>query len=288
MAETARTAVWKQASLGKAVTEHREPMDWASVAEDADAYLLPSPMAEREVRTNVVLLHGRDGGAWSNLVGRIRFDEATVERSVAAARRWFTDRDVSKFRWLVGPSATPRGIESLLLKRGASPDENEPELTAMVLDREPPVVAEVVVRAVTTFADYLQMEEIREAVFGSREIDEEERRADWSQFEHAGTLAYLALDGGTPVSFGIMNRTEAGPMLLAGGVTLPEYRGRGAYRALVRARWDAAQRVGAPALVTQAQAASRPILARLGFQATGVIKVLVDRPSGAHETARET
>jgi hypothetical protein len=51
-------------------------------------------------------------------------------------------------------------------------------------------------------------------------------------------------------------------------------------RALVRARWDAAQRVGTPALVTQAQAASRPILERLGFRATAVIKVLVDRPAG--------
>lgn len=117
-------------------------------------------------------------------------------------------------------------------------------------------------------------------MFGSRDIDDEERRARWSQFERTGALAYLALARGTPVSFGIMNRTEAGPMLLAGGVTLPEHRGHGAYSALVRARWDAAQRAGAPALVTQAQAASRPILERLGFRATGIIKVLVDRLSG--------
>lgn len=151
----------------------------------------------------------------------------------------------------------------------------------MVLDREPPAVPGVVVRPVTTFADYLRMEEIREAVFGSRDIDDDDRRARWSEFEAAGSLAYLAQVGEIPVSFGVMNRTEAGPMLLAGGVTLPEHRGRGAYRALVRARWDAAQRVGTPALVTQAQAASRPILERLGFRATAVIKVLVDRRSGA-------
>jgi hypothetical protein len=263
------------------VTEHGKPIDLAAVAEDADAYLPPSLMAEREVRGEVVLLHGRDGGAWSNLASRIRFDETTVEPSLAATRRWFTDRHVGEFRWLIGPSATPRGIASLLLKRGASPDEDEPELTAMVLDREPPAVLGVVIRPVTTFADYQRMEEIRETVFGSRDIDEAERRARWSEFEAAGSLAYLAQVGESPVSYGIMNRTEAGPMLLAGGVTLPEHRGRGAYRALVRARWDAAQRVGAPALVTQAQAASRPILERLGFRATGVIKVLVDRPSGA-------
>jgi GNAT superfamily N-acetyltransferase len=244
-------------------------------------------MAEREVRTDVVLLHRRDGGAGSNLARRIRFDEATVERDVAAIRRWFSDREVSEFRCLVGPSATPRGVANLLLERGALPDEDEPELTAMVLDREPPAVTGVTVRAVTTFSDYLRMEEIREAVFGSRDIDDEERRARWSQFERAGALAYLALAGGTPVSFGVMNRTEAGPMLPAGGVTLPEHRGRGLYRALVRACWDAAQRSGAPALVTQAQAASRPILERLGFRSTGVIQVLVDRrPGGGSALSR--
>ena len=73
-----------------------------------------------------------------------------------------------------------------------------------------------------------------------------------------------------------MRSTEPGPVLLAGGVTLPRARGRGAYRALVRARWDAARDSGAPALVTQAQAASRPILERLGFRSTGTIPVLVD------------
>jgi hypothetical protein len=195
-------AVRAKESKGRVVTDHGKSMDWASVAENADAYLTPSPMAERELRTDVVLLHGRDGRAWSNLASRIRFDEATVEPSIAATRRWFTDRDVGEFRWLIGPLATPRGVASLLLERGASPDDDEPELTAMVLDREPPAVPGVVVRAVTTLTDYLRMEEIREAVFGSREIDEEERRARWSQFERAGALAYLALDGGTPVSFG--------------------------------------------------------------------------------------
>lgn len=90
------------------MTEQDKPTDWAFVAEDADAYLPPSAMVEREVRTDVVLLHGREGGAWSNLASRIRFEEATVEASVAATRRWFADRDVGEFRWLIGPSATPR------------------------------------------------------------------------------------------------------------------------------------------------------------------------------------
>jgi hypothetical protein len=43
---------------------------------------------------------------------------------------------------------------------------------------------------------------------------------------------------------------------------------------LVRARWEA------PALVTRARAASRPILEALGFRSTGTISVLVDTRHG--------
>ena len=50
-----------------------------------------------------------------------------------------------------------------------------------------------------------------------------------------------------------------------GGSTAEWARGRGAYRAIVRARWDEAVRRGTPALAVGAGAMSRPILERLGF-----------------------
>jgi predicted acetyltransferase len=51
-----------------------------------------------------------------------------------------------------------------------------------------------------------------------------------------------------------------------GGAVLPEARGRGAYRALVRARWDDAVARGTPALTVGAGPMSEPILRRLGFE----------------------
>lgn len=237
------------------------------------------PAAVREVRPEVVLVHRPDGGAWSDLALRIRFGVADVESNIAATRAWFAAQQVEGFRWLVGPSATPRGITGMLLASGAVRDESEPSLTAMVLDHEPPPEIGVMTRPVVSFADFEAMERIREDVF--RRPDDHQasmRRARWADFQAAGSVAYLAEVDGTPVSFGVMARTAAGPMLLAGGVTRPEYRGRGAYRALVHARWKAAEQAGAHALVTQAQAASRPILERLGFRPTGTIEVLVDRP----------
>lgn len=63
---------------------------------------------------------------------------------------------------------------------------------------------------------------------------------------------------------------------LFGGATLPDARGRGAYRALIRARWEYARASRAPALLTQAGAMSRPILERLGFRRIGHIHMLED------------
>ena len=72
----------------------------------------------------------------------------------------------------------------------------------------------------------------------------------------------------------------AGPrgLYLAGGATLSGARGRGAYRALVRARWDYAVQRGTPALVVHAQETSRPILEGCGFH---VVCTMYELESGA-------
>jgi predicted N-acetyltransferase YhbS len=252
-------------------------MDWAFVAEDADAYQeLPRPV-EREIRDDVVLVHAPSDDAWSNLATRVRFTADSIAAGVAAVRAWFSSKAVSEHRWLIGPSSTPAGVADALIERGAHRDETEPRLAAMVLDREPPAVKGILVREVTSIADFAEMDRIRREVFGGSATSDDELVAGWA--DHSSMTrpsAFIALLAGEAVAYGVMRRTYPGPFLLAGGVTLPQARGRGAYRALVRARWDAATALGAPALVTQAQAASRPILERLGFRATGSIEVLVD------------
>ena len=52
-----------------------------------------------------------------------------------------------------------------------------------------------------------------------------------------------------------------------GGVTLPEYRGRGLYRATVARRAQIAHEAGYRWLYVDALPTSRPILERLGFVA---------------------
>jgi predicted N-acetyltransferase YhbS len=154
---------------------------------------------------------------------------------------------------------------------------------AMVLDLAPPRAAGVPVREVKSRSDFAHVERIRRAVFGDGSTaSSEELDAGWSDLSgREGSRIFLAELGGRPVAYGVMRRTDRGPWLLAGGVTLPDARGHGAYRALVRERWDAAVAMGAPALVTQAQAASRPILERLGFRSAASIAVLIDQAGSA-------
>jgi GNAT superfamily N-acetyltransferase len=89
-------------------------------------------------------------------------------------------------------------------------------------------------------------------------------------------VTFLAELDGRPAGLGRSVYSDRGVFLIAGGVA-PWARGRGVYRALVRARWDDAVARGTPALVTEALAdTSYPILKRLGFADVCTIRRLED------------
>jgi GNAT superfamily N-acetyltransferase len=90
-------------------------------------------------------------------------------------------------------------------------------------------------------------------------------------------LGWIAYVDGEPVAYAGAVACPLG-LFLTGGVTLPEARGRGAYRALVRARWDEAARLGTPTLVVHAEEASRRVLERIGFRRIAAIVELVSGP----------
>jgi hypothetical protein len=78
---------------------------------------------------------------------------------------------------------------------------------------------------------------------------------------------YIAYDGSTPVSSGrLYTHPDSWFAGLYGGGTLPAFRRRGHYRALVAARAADALASGAKYLQVDALPTSRPILERLGFQ----------------------
>ena len=104
---------------------------------------------------------------------------------------------------------------------------------------------------------------------------EEARRLLSDRLRDSPNLRHAVWLEGEIVCTGTASPTEHG-LLLYGGATAPHARGRGAYRALIRARWDDAVARGTPALITQGGSMSRPILERLGFERVGEVHMLLD------------
>ena len=94
--------------------------------------------------------------------------------------------------------------------------------------------------------------------------------ADLSEAIRSGSThhrIYITYDGSQPVSSGrLYTHPDSSFAGLYGGETLPAFRGRGHYRALVAARARDALASGAKFLQVDALPTSRPILQRLGFQ----------------------
>jgi hypothetical protein len=173
--------------------------------------------------------------------------------------------------WWLGPSARPENIVELLEARGFRPAADGPECRAMVLTSPPPETpAGIDVRRVESFEDFAAAREVQWDAFAipdeRREVQRPHMRNEFDEaIEHGTPLTFLATLDGKPAATGMALPSERGVFLIAGS-TATWARGRGLYRALVRARWDYAFERGTPALVTEALiGTSYPILRRLGF-----------------------
>jgi GNAT superfamily N-acetyltransferase len=143
------------------------------------------------------------------------------------------------------------------------------EFTALATATAPPRVEGIDVRRIESFDDYLVGLEIalsaEQYTDDARARRREEAEETYERRKSGPSMEWLASIDGEVVGHA---RAFPGPrgLLLDGGATLPSARGRGAYRALIAARWDEAVSRGTPALVVQAQETSRPILERCGFE----------------------
>ena len=247
----------------------------AELAEDTAVHLLPRPTFETVDRGDLVYIAGLRAAT----VHRLRTGDVT------AALAWTREESrrrglMPRVEWWLGWSAAPPDAREQLLGLGLVPDE-VPTLTGMTCSIAPPEVADVEVRLVETAAEYEATIEIDWEVWQLSERERDERRAieidRWEAMHRAGVVHhYAAFVDGERVGFGRAIDMMGG-VALFGGAVLPEARGRGAYRALVRARWEHAAERGTPLLVVQAGDMSRPVLARLGFESHGELSLLVDR-----------
>jgi GNAT superfamily N-acetyltransferase len=219
-----------------------------------------------------------------NMVQRLRLSEENVETALASVRALANERNRPFATWWIGDSATPADLDQRLLGLGLQPSElpvAEPRYAALALVRPPAGPAgDIAARRVESFEEFAEATDIAQDVFGHTE----EQRAGWREAlpllweleQQDVTATYLAYVDGEPIASANAVFAEAAVMLL-GGATKPQARGRGCYRALVQARWEDGIRRGTPALVVQAGEMSRPILERLGFQPVSELRVLIDK-----------
>ena len=208
------------------------------------------------------------GPVWAGISGQ-RFPEEELDEVIALVHRLVAPE--KRQSWWVGPSAQPANIIELLKSRGFRPCEDGHELRAMALTSAPPEPAVgIEVRRVETYEDFLASREVQwdafEAPAERREQQRPHLRNEFEEaMEHGLPVSFLALLDGRAAATGMALPSEYGVFLIAGS-TATWARGRGLYRALVRARWDYAVELGTPALVTEALIdTSYPILQRLGF-----------------------
>lgn len=193
--------------------------------------------------------------------------------------------------WYIGPTSEPADLRDQLARRGFHPTTDSPsELRALLLTTEPEGPSDVDVRPIETYEQFLAAREMSWDAFGISE----ERRANerpatrrwYDDMVRTGLPVYLAVYDGDRIAGTAVAIPSPRGVLLGGGSVASWARGRGIYRALVRARWEYAVRQGTPALVTHANpATSYPILMRLGYEEVGVITRMAE--TGGRHSAED-
>jgi GNAT superfamily N-acetyltransferase len=201
---------------------------------------------------------GWSGVEWSDV------DETTADAVIAEQIRFFTEarRD---FEWKYYAYDRPADLPARLLKAGLVPGEEEALMVADVAEvPDVPVPDGIRLVTVSDQDGLAQVKAVHDRVFGGDHtpmIDSMRERLP------SGAVApVLALAGDEAVCAARVDfHIGTDFASLWGGGTLPEWRGRGIYRALVSHRTKLAVERGYRYLRTDALPTSRPILERLGF-----------------------
>ncbi len=207
-----------------------------------------------------------------SFVSYSRLDAADLDAAIQAQVEYFTQNKL-RFSWKVLDHDTPPELKSRLVAHGFQLDDSA---ALMVLDLEhiPAVLYEPLpdsVRRLTSADQLEQVIDIEEQVWGGK--------FNWmrlrmgSHLEVPGYLSiYVAAVENQPACCG-WTYYPAGSQFasLWGGSTIPQYRRRGLYTAILAARVQEAVQRGRRYLIVEAGPESQPIVARHGFQQLSVV-----------------
>lgn len=221
----------------------------------------PDVVIERSRRYTLV---AEPGKRWAAVEG-IRLDDE-VEVAVAEVARFLEQTDTLIASWWLTERSTPDDVEPRLLAAGLERKDDDYLIDGLLATTAPPPgPPDVEAREVASVEEHVAARRLQYEGFGTppeQRLSDDEVAAEYGR---TSSLLYAAWIDGEMVAAARAAFARCGALLI-GGTTLPKARGRGAYRTLVRARWDDAAARGTPALTVGAGAMSAPILYRLGFE----------------------
>jgi GNAT superfamily N-acetyltransferase len=189
-------------------------------------------------------------------------EEQTADATIDEAIAMYRDLGL-KFRWNAGPGSGPADLGKRLERRGLTPSNGRGMARSTDVDGSLGAANTVDVRHVsaTTLDDFTRVMaagwSADPAALGAvhKHILDEGR--------HRFFVAYCDAAPAAAASYVPFERSA----FLMGGVVLPEYRGRGLYRALVQARMADARARGIGLVTSHArEQTSAPILEKMGFE----------------------
>lgn len=249
---------------------HPEP--WAARADMLALYdyderqAAEEPGMRRDAAPGVVrlvdLVGTESAVVWSHL------DADSADAAISRELAYF-ERLRHNLEWKLYAHDEPRDLHERLLDHGFLAEDSE---AVMVLDltRTPEALLGPVpayIHRVTDGALVADVTHVRAAVWPGEHASLEQRLRYLLRVHPARLSVYVAYVDGEPVSAARIHFSQTGTFAsLWGGATLPDFRGRGLYTALLAVRVQEAMRRGARFLTIDAGPMSRPIVERLGFR----------------------
>lgn len=199
-------------------------------------------------------------------------DDELERLVVDTVEHYAADPEITQFEWKTrGHDGVPH-LHRLLVRHGFTAEETESVMIgeSHALSADVPLPQGVRLRRLTERADIEAMAAMQALVFGDPENVTE--RVDTAMRQLAepdggGSESWVAEADGQIVSAGRIDPVSGTDFAgIWGGATLPEWRGRGIYRALTAKRAQAALRAGKRLINSDSTEFSRPILERSGFR----------------------
>lgn len=225
---------------------------------------------------------GIEGNGFLQYLGGV--DGPELDQLIADQVTFFGERG-TKFEWKYYTHDLPEDLPQRLTKAGFVPEDEECLLIGDIAELASEVVLPegIRLREITEYADLERMQAMEEEVWGySHDWLPDALSADIANADEPGTVLVAETDEEDPkMVCGSWIRLHRGTDFasLWGGSTLPEWRGKGIYRAHVAYRRNLAAERGYKYLQVDASPDSRGILARLGLRPVSVTVPYIWKPA---------